>query len=138
MDKDYILDRSIPEPNSGCWIWLKSVNVLGYGVCGHDGKTCLAHRLSYAAFKGTINGLLVLHKCDNPSCVNPDHLFLGTPQDNMDDMVSKHRHISGTAKITKEQSIAIRNTSKSNRELATEYGVSYDIIYNIKRGKTWR
>lgn len=78
---------------SGCWKWLGMINQNRYGVSGR-GK--LAHRASWEMFKYPIpKGLFVLHKCDNPACVNPDHLFLGTHQDNMRDMVSKGRQAKG-------------------------------------------
>lgn len=81
----------IPEPNSGCYLWLGGYSSRGYGQFWIDGKTVGAHAASYYIHKGDLNGLFVLHKCDNPSCVNPEHLFLGTHQDNMDDMKSKGR-----------------------------------------------
>lgn len=91
---DYILENSIPEPNSGCWIWLGSW--MGdpnnpYGCANHRNIHMRAHRFSYRAFKGETNGLNVLHKCDVRMCVNPEHLFLGTHSDNMQDMVRKGR-----------------------------------------------
>jgi hypothetical protein len=87
-----IENLSIPEPNSGCWLWLGMVYTTGYGGVVHQGITKLAHRASYEAFHGVIpRKMLICHHCDNPSCVNPDHLFLGTEQDNADDMVKKKR-----------------------------------------------
>lgn len=98
--KTYIEDRSIPEPNSGCWLWLGSLrggsNVYGYVGLAAAPHT-VAHRLSYEAFKGAIPaGLCVCHRCDQPSCVNPDHLWLGTYRDNTRDMIAKRRglHVS--------------------------------------------
>ncbi len=87
---------SIPEPNSGCWLWTGSLTSGGYGCCWWDGKQTNAHRFSWLAYRGEIpSGQLVLHKCDMPSCVNPDHLFLGTAADNMRDMVAKGRKRGG-------------------------------------------
>lgn len=77
---------------SGCWQWKGSSNKDGYGTTRYMGKSIMAHRLSFLLHGGEIpDGMCVLHSCDNPPCVNPDHLFLGTHQDNMDDMARKGR-----------------------------------------------
>ena len=94
--------KFIPEPNTGCWLWIARLNNRGYGVIGRgrrgDGTTA-AHRVSWELFCGLIpNGMHVLHKCDNPPCVNPQHLFLGTHGDNMRDAVRKGRANSYTAR----------------------------------------
>lgn len=84
-----------PEPNTGCWIWGMSVRTGrrgGYGQIKVGKKMVSAHRISYLIHKGEIpKDLQVLHSCDVRSCVNPDHLFLGTQQENMDDMINKGR-----------------------------------------------
>jgi hypothetical protein len=102
--KDRIESRSIPEPNSGCWIWLGSIDHWGYGqirICRADQQalglkgTQAAHRMSWVCYRGDIpDGLCVLHSCDNTVCVNPEHLWLGTLKDNSRDMVAKGRHRS--------------------------------------------
>lgn len=75
-----------------CWEWQASLDYFGYGNFYADGKNCRAHRYSWTIHKGNIpKGLLVCHKCDNPKCINPDHLFLGTHLDNAFDMVEKGR-----------------------------------------------
>lgn len=87
--------HSIPEPNSGCWLWTGAYSDGGYGLL--DAKIAgrretRAHRVSYHAFVGPIPvGLFICHRCDVPCCVNPDHLFLGTPLDNTRDMIRKGR-----------------------------------------------
>ena len=86
--------RRCPDPN-GCWLWHES-GAQGYGTLGFYGKKWLAHRLAWAAYKGTIpKGLHVLHKCDVRQCCNPDHLSLGTHQENMADMMRKGRNWHG-------------------------------------------
>ncbi len=89
--KKFIDERCIPEPNTGCWLWTKYTLSAGYGLSSHQQKSWLAHRLSYAAYFEDPGGLFVCHKCDTPSCVNPNHLFLGTHQENMDDAAVKGR-----------------------------------------------
>lgn len=91
-----IEDNSIPITETGCWLWLKSITPNQYGILypsvNGASNQKLAHRYSYEAFVKKIpKGLFVCHKCDIRSCVNPEHLFIGTHQDNMDDMVIKGR-----------------------------------------------
>lgn len=75
-----------------CWHWRGVTNSFGYGRFSYEGRTQVAHRLSYVAFRGPIpEGMSVLHKCDNPSCINPEHLWLGTYTDNRRDCLSKGR-----------------------------------------------
>lgn len=88
---DRFLQHVSPEPNSGCHLWTAAVTGKGYGKIT-DKSADLAHRVAYILFVGPIpDGLCVLHKCDMPSCVNPDHLFLGTRADNLADMDRKGR-----------------------------------------------
>lgn len=91
--KNRILENSIPITESGCWIWLNGVDKDGYGVISINNKTVRSHRVSYQIFNKKIpKGLLVCHKCDIPSCVNPKHLFIGTIKDNSHDSLEKGRH----------------------------------------------
>lgn len=83
----------VPVPESGCWLWTGYVGSEGYGLLTASGKTHRAHRLSYEIYVGPIPiGLLICHKCDTPSCVNPSHLYAGTHRDNVLDMVRRKRH----------------------------------------------
>jgi hypothetical protein len=85
------LDR-IEKTESGCWLWLGSKSCEGYGQVTIQGETIGTHRFSYLYFKGEDSGdLLICHECDNPPCVNPKHLWLGTNSDNMQDMLAKGR-----------------------------------------------
>lgn len=133
-------NKYMPEPMSGCWLWLYAVDRDGYGVFNNNRK---AHQESYRLYKGTIlKGLLVRHKCDQPSCVNPDHLILGTAQDNSDDMVKRNRQRKHEnhplAKLNSKQADEIRVSDKSTRILAKEYNISRHTISKIKRNLLWR
>lgn len=133
----------IPEPNSGCWLWTGPVDDSGYGRFRVNGPRMRTHRLSYELHKGPIpKGLFVCHRCDVPGCVNPDHLFLGTCAENIADRDNKDRQVKGAAspwsKLTSEQALAIRADSRTHRAIAVEYGVSHNIVGQIKRGEAWR
>jgi hypothetical protein len=147
-DAEIIERHSIPEPNSGCWIWLADTsNRWGYGRVGSNRRERLAHRLSYAIFRGPIpNGLKVLHRCDIACCVNPAHLFLGTDKDNMQDMQRKGRTRGNAGKCGEENALAkltaravdaIRTSAKRDAELARDHGVSRRAIRFVRGGKTW-
>jgi len=90
--KQYIEENSIPVTETGCWLWDKYCDKGGYGQAHVNNYPVRAHRLSYELYRGKIPyGKLVCHTCDVPSCVNPDHLFVGTSLDNVQDMTSKGR-----------------------------------------------
>ena len=88
---DHIESMYSGEPNTGCWLWSGSVDRKGYGQLTHNQVHMTAHRASYSAFKGCADGLLVCHDCDQPSCVNPAHLYAGTYADNRSDMLNRKR-----------------------------------------------
>ncbi len=113
-----------------CIEWTGGRNRDGYGRFWRDGRYVLAHR----AIMGDPHGELVLHTCDNPGCVNPAHLYVGTRQDNMDDMA---RRMRGCHKLTEAAVRAIRASPKSNAEVARRYGVTSMNISLIRRHKTW-
>ncbi len=134
----------MPEPNSGCWLWTGGTDGSGYGQIGNGhGKTIHAHRASWLIYKGLIpDGLSVLHKCDNPPCVNPQHLFLGTQQDNITDCCNKKRQCIGQerpiAKLTNEMVIAIRRDPRTHKEIAIAFNISRTTVAYVKNGKTWK
>jgi hypothetical protein len=118
-----------------------------YGRIGIRGYKGGAHRASYRAFKGEIpRGLNVLHRCDVPLCVNPNHLFLGTSADNTEDMIAKGRgakrvgELNTQAKLTPEAIADIRHriaAKQPHREIAAIHGVSEPTISDIKKGRSW-
>lgn len=138
-------NQYIPEPNSGCWIWIGALTARGYGHSIVDGKTIPAHRKSWLINCGPIDDELhVLHRCDVRCCVNPNHLFLGTNQDNVDDKMGKGRHVAfpgetnGNAKLTEDDIRSIRVDLRPNTVIAEELGVSNVLISKIKRNLAWR
>lgn len=127
---------------TGCWNWKKALGSGGYGITWANGKTEYAHRMSYFAYNGDYDpSYLVMHTCDNPKCVNPFHLVLGTDAQNSKNMVDKGRSAKGsqvgTAKLTEEQIPTIRKSLLSSRDLAREYGVCKTVILDIKKNKIW-
>lgn len=131
-------------PN-GCWEWMGAHHAAGYGLLYIGDSMKLTHRYSYELHWGEIPpGVFVCHHCDNPSCVNPAHLFLGNHDDNMADMTSKGRqnHGKGSAKLTEAQVSEIRRAyergSITHKELAAKYGVTREAISNIIQRRNWR
>jgi DNA-binding CsgD family transcriptional regulator len=127
---------------TGCWNWKGAKQVRGYGELSIGGKKYAAHRLSYALFHGQWPGrLYVCHSCDNVSCVNPDHLFLGTQKDNLQDMAAKGRSMRGErnaqAKLRDDDVKAIRASGYTKQKLADQYGVSLSTIQSIIQRKAW-
>lgn len=150
------------EKTNGCWLWQGSKSDFGHGQVRICGELFRAHRVSWVWVNGAIpEGKCVLHKCDVPNCVNPEHLFLGTKADNTQDMMTKGRHkfvchsgeLSKTSKLTNQQVLEIRKLFKesggvlgkgkyrrgaiSQDRLGKMYGVSQVQIGNILRGDQW-
>lgn len=129
-------DQRYKVATSGCWEWLGALNHAGYGVCYQLGQN-LAHRVVYMKRVGSIpKGLCLLHKCDNPKCVNPDHLVPGTHKQNMEDM-SKAEH-TNTTRLNAEQVRAIRLDERRDCDIARAYGMSHGAIQHIKKNRSWK
>lgn len=132
----------------GCWIWKASKDKNGYGIFrGMIGNTTFtkAHRYSYALHTGDLLiGMQALHTCDNPSCVNPEHLFAGTNADNMRDKAQKGRskvpvgEKHGKAVLTERQVHRILKDPRPYVEIATQYNVAPSTIGSIKQRVSWR
>lgn len=160
-----LFDNIAPEPNTGCWLWLGGVSGSGYGITAIKRKSTSVHRLAYTLAKGPIPaGKFVCHKCDVRTCINPDHLFLGTAAENTRDMINKGRRISpGTenrmrgvawvsahhaslprgeshlrAKITEEDVADIRRSIRSGVSLAKQYGLTPTSITRIRKRLSWK
>lgn len=128
-----------PVSNRGCWEWSRAINTSGYAWVRWHGKSRALSRIVWSMVNGEItSGLMVLHKCDNRRCVNPDHLFLGTNADNMADMAAKGRSPRSQAKLTVDQVRDIRESNVTHQLLAAQYCVSPVTIQNVILRKTWR
>jgi hypothetical protein len=131
--------------STGCWEWTAALTNKGYGIFKSAIAGNKAHRQSALLAGMNINGKFVCHSCDNPKCVNPSHLFVGTNQDNIDDKVSKNRQHRPEfqhkkRKLTKDDVINIRTIHKniSQESLAAEYNVTKTVIWQILNNKTYR
>ena len=128
----------------GCWIWLGAKLKEGYGIIHYKGKLIGAHRASYELYVGEIpDGLIVRHKCDTPSCVNPDHLVIGTHKENAKDRGERGRASirrgskNHMAKLDESQILHIRADNRSQTAIAKEFGVSRALIGYIKKKSIW-
>lgn len=136
------------DPQSGCWLWTASTAGKGYGQLRIPGtrRNVYAHRFSYELYRGAIPpGMQLLHSCDNPRCVNPDHLSIGTCKENLQDMKEKDRSTFGErnqrAVLSEAQVAAIKvllaDGSMPQRAIASQFGVSQIQVSRIKRGERW-
>lgn len=147
---EYLIQRVYVDMGSDdpCWVFTGGKDKDGYGQC-HSAKTAKelgvtrAHQMSYATFNGPIpDGMFICHKCDNPSCINPSHLFLGTALDNNKDMWGKGRWVSGKKPIFDHSYIVSQHGVKDCMVLSQELGCSYSLVCQIwrahgKTGKNW-
>lgn len=146
---EYALDyHGWTVTESGCWEWNGPRSNTGYGVVYHAGETLIASRVAYRLWKGDEPGdLFVCHTCDNPPCINPEHLWLGTNADNMRDMAEKGRadskpgELTHNAKLTDEAVREIRTRRAAGEVgslLASEYGVTESCISQVATYRSWR
>ncbi len=133
--KDRIETKLHYIPESGCHIFIGFQNEKGYGRLKIGGRNYQTHRLSWMIHRGEIeDGMQVLHKCDTPSCCNPDHLMIGSNQDNIDDAVAKGRRFT---KLTPSQVAEIRQGKESIRSFARKFSVARSTVFEAKYGHTW-
>ena len=124
--------------DGGCWFWTGATDKDGYGDFQVEDKRVKAHRFSYLLHFGDLEDLQVLHTCDEPSCVNPDHLFLGSQADNIHDCMIKGRRYLRSKVLSAKQVKEIRQLHATNlhsqRSLAKDFGVTHktiaDVIYH--------
>ena len=147
VTRDWIIKFREVDKKTGCWLWTRCVNYGGYGQIGVSGLgTSFVHRVAFELWNGPFDSALcVLHRCDNPRCFNPDHLFLGTKLDNARDMIAKNRVGSlrrlNAAKITAESVIRIREMAKlgvTQSFLAKKYGLCQSAVSRIITKSNWR
>ena len=144
LDPEIRFARGFSVNEDGCWIWHTASNgPMGYGGITVKKQFMAAHRYAWILEHGFIpNCISVCHRCDIPACVNPDHLFLGTPKNNSQDMVKKGRSTFGekhpNAKLTEEIVIQIRSSTAPQKQDAKKYGLIQQTISDIKRRRIWK
>lgn len=137
--KERFESKYIPEPMSGCWLWLDKLTRDGYGQMTYKMKSMRAHRWSYSIHVGPIpNGLLVCHKCDTPACVNPKHLFVGTVKDNTEDMIKKGRGLNNKPTCKYGHQLSGNNLLNTKRVGVTGFKWRYCKLCNQRKNKQAR
>lgn len=146
-----VMRRIVRLPFSGCWIFMGATSDFGHGLLGTAGRGAglsRAHRVSYEHVNGPVpQGLLVRHSCDVPCCVNPDHLEVGTQQDNVDDMMGRGRHkvvikprltYNKLTRKEAEHAQMLLMLGYTRREVSAQVGLTVKSIARIERGETWQ
>lgn len=137
---------NVDKTKNGCWQWTSYKDWKGYGHFYLNGKHVKAHRFSYKFFKKEEipKGKIVCHTCDNPSCVNPGHLWIGTHKDNADDKMKKGRFTymrgekSKRSTLTNKQALEVFRMSGTHQDIADKFKVGKHVISDIKRKKTYK
>lgn len=137
------LSLALPEPNSGCWLWTGEIKRDGYTECWCFGRRELGHRAAYREFVCDIpENLVVRHSCDEKSCVNPNHLAVGTQAQNIADKVLRNRQAKGeghgNAKLTEDAVRFIRAETMSQRALARKFNVTQAAVSAVQRRLLWQ
>lgn len=148
---DRMLEKVSIDRETSCWVWTGARDPLGYGRFTYDGMTRTAHRLMFCLMYGDQPAsVLVCHNCDNPSCINPSHLYAGSAQSNMDDMMARGRNKywrrvgqdHPRSKITQAQALEIADEKRwgdmSQREVGEIYGITQTAVSDIRRGHRWK
>lgn len=131
------MDLILKNAGTGCWEWNSGKDASGYGMFHFNSRCHRAHRASWILHKGPIPvGMIVCHKCDNTKCVNPDHLFIGTYKDNMDDCVNKGR--SSLMFLTADVVLKIRADQRHYSEISEAFGITKRYVYMIKNREIWK
>lgn len=136
-----VLQKMVPDPMTGCWLWTGHVNKKGYGSVSYKGRQWQAHRLIYTLLKGPIpEGMVLMHSCDTPACINPSHLQPGTDKENAWDRERKHRRKvpkgekNWSAGVTDKQADEVRELRKAGYQLESivkTTGVHYSTVRRI-------
>lgn len=122
-----------------CWPWLGQTDSNGYGRIRVGGRNQKTNRIAYQLAHGDIPaGGHICHTCDNPICVNPDHLWIGTHAENMKDMARKGRRPRVGSKLTEAQAIEIYRDNRPERQIASDFNISHSIVNDIKNRRKWR
>jgi len=144
-DKDLQRFWKYVSKTDGCWLWTAALNTYGYGCFWWNKKQHQSHRVSWYIKHGVDSNKLLLHSCDNPACVNPEHLREGTQADNMKDKVKRRRQAlgekNGNCRLTEKDVLDILSRHKAGdsiRGLGREYGVSKTAISHILKGVNWK
>ena len=148
--RDRLEKYTMPEPNTGCWLWVGACSADGYprltvgSLTDKTKKSVRVNRLVCVMAHGLPDGMHALHKCDNPICVNPDHIYPGTAKQNTEDCITRMRRtqikrgsLNVMAKLNEDQVLAIRCSKQRGMDLAKEYDVSQAAISLIKSKKNW-
>lgn len=148
VDKSGPVPGHVPEIGN-CWVWTAGTTAYGYGQMSYMLKPWYAHRLSWLIANGDPGALCILHRCDNPACVRPEHLFVGSKLDNMQDKMAKGRgyipdhkgeecYQAKLTDVTALEALRLYAEGSTLTELGERYGVTIQAIYALVRRKTWR